>query len=36
MAHVTFRPETQKMLLEYIMKNNQKYKLKEEDIGFSL
>ncbi len=36
MAHVTFRPETQKMLLEYIMRNNQKYKLKEEDIGFNL
>ena len=36
MAHITFRPETQKMLLEYIMRNNQKYKLKEEDIGFSL
>ena len=36
MAHITFRLETQKILLEYILKNNQKYNLKQEDIGFSL
>ena len=36
MAHITFRPETQKMLLEYILKNNQKYNLKQEDIGFGV
>ena len=36
MAHITFRAETQKMLLEYILKNNQKYNLKQEDIGFGV
>ena len=36
MAHITFRPETQKTLLDYILNNNKKYNLKKEEIGFSL
>ena len=36
MAHITFRPETQKILLGHILKNNQKYNLRQEDIGFSI
>ncbi|MDD5102142.1 MAG: radical SAM protein [Endomicrobiaceae bacterium] len=33
LSHITFRPETQQLLLKYIFKNNNKYNLKKEDIG---
>ncbi|MGE4385230.1 MAG: radical SAM/SPASM domain-containing protein [Endomicrobiaceae bacterium] len=33
LSHITFRPETQQLLLKYILNNNGKYNLKKEEIG---
>ncbi len=35
LSHITFRPETQKMILKYIFENNSKYNLKKEEIGIA-